>query len=205
MHAITQTKTLETVAQQITKGSTAMSFVITRSGARVDLLTPKPHQIHTADIAHSLANICRFNGHTSNHYSVAQHSLMVSAIVPPEDALAGLLHDATEAYVGDMVRPLKDLLPAFSEIEHGIWLAICGRFGLRPELPESVKAADLVLLATERRDLMASHPEPWPCLVGIRPLPEQIQPWAQHMARDRYHQRLEDLIEAHGLAKELGQ
>jgi len=109
-----------------------MTWILTRTGRRFDLLAPKADQVSTLDIAHALSQLCRFNGHTSRHYSVAQHSLLVASIVPAEHQLAALLHDATEAYVGDMTRPLKALLPDFSAIEHGIWLAICERLPARP-------------------------------------------------------------------------
>ncbi|HCF1831058.1 TPA: phosphohydrolase, partial [Pseudomonas aeruginosa] len=77
------------------------------------------------------------------------------------------LHDATEAYIGDMVRPLKELLPDFRQIEAVIWSAICERFDLDEQLPAEVKRADLIALATERRDLMPFHQDEWGCLEGI--------------------------------------
>lgn len=113
------------------------------------------------DIAHALGNLCRFTGHTEHFDSVAQHSVIVSELVPQADALAGLLHDATEAYVGDVSRPLKQLLPEYRLIEHGIWLAIAERFGVPATLPASVKEADNVSLLWERRDLLGKPIEPW--------------------------------------------
>ncbi|WP_313135631.1 phosphohydrolase [Stutzerimonas nitrititolerans] len=147
-----------------------MTWILTRTGRRFDLLAPCPSQIFVLDIAHALAHLCRFNGHTSRHYSVAQHSLVVASIVPAEHKLAALLHDATEAYVGDMVRPLKQLMPEYQQIEQRIWHAICERFDIAPELPECVKEADMLALATERAQLMPDHPAEWECLAGITPL-----------------------------------
>ena len=172
-----------------------MSWILTKTGRRFDLLMPMADQVSTLDIAHALANICRFNGHTKHHYSVAQHCLLVASIVPAEQQLAALLHDATEAYVGDMVRPLKALLPDYSAIEHGIWLAICERFNLEPELPTYVHAADMIALATERRDLMPEHGESWPCLEGVTPLPEPLPSLTSEQAFIQYHSKLLELLQ----------
>lgn len=171
-----------------------MSWILTRTGRRFDLLAPKADQVSTLDIAHALSQLCRFNGHTSRPYSVAQHSLLVASIVPAEHQLAALLHDATEAYVGDMTRPLKALLPDFSAIEHGIWLAICERFQLDPQLPECIHEADMVALATERRDLMPEHGESWPCLEGVTPAPWQLPEWTNTHACVQYHSKLLELL-----------
>lgn len=171
-----------------------MTWILTHTGQRFDLLAPTAAMIHPADLAHSLAHTCRFNGHTHEHYSVAQHCYMVSEMVPTEDALAALLHDATEAYVGDLVRPLKQLLPDFAEIEHEIWLAICERFALDEELPPAVHDMDNYMLAVERRDLMPAHPDEWECIAGIL-LPEwRIKPWTASEARIHYFNRLLQLM-----------
>jgi len=172
-----------------------MTWILTRTGRRFDLLMPMADQVSTLDIAHALGNICRFNGHTSRPYSVAQHSLLVSSIVPAEHQLAALLHDATEAYVGDMVRPLKALLPDYSAIENGIWLVICERFNLDPQLPACIHEADMIALATERRDLMPEHGESWPCLEGITPLAATLPAWTSEHARITYHNQLLELMQ----------
>lgn len=172
-----------------------MSWILTHTGKRFDLLAPRAELISTIDIAHALAQVCRFNGHTRHHYSVAQHSLLVASIVPADLQLTALLHDATEAYVGDLVRPLKALLPDYSEIEHGIWLAICDRFNLDPALPTSIHQADMIALATERRDLMPDHLEAWPCLAGVQPLPATLPRWTSEQACIQYHAKLLDLMQ----------
>lgn len=181
-----------------------MSWILTRGARKVDLIAPTASMIDPTDIAHSLSMQCRFNGHTRSFYSVAQHCVLVADLVPAEHQLAALLHDATEAYVGDMVRPLKEglrefyaayqLASLFDEVEQRIWLAICDRFDLDPALPDSVKHADLVALATEKRDLMPEHPEPWPCLDGIEPIPQFIDPWQPSTAAIHYHHRLLQLM-----------
>lgn len=94
-----------------------MPAISTKSGRRLYVQNPTIAQIDIEDIAHGLAHQCRFNGQTSNFYSVAQHSVIVASILPPELKLAGLLHDASGAYLGDIVQPLKELLPDYLEFE----------------------------------------------------------------------------------------
>ena len=171
-----------------------MTWILTHSGLRFDLANPRAAVVTPQDIAHALSNICRFNGHTFKHYSVAQHSVLLSSVVPPADALAGLLHDATEAYVGDVVRPLKQLLPEYQVIEARIWQAICERFDLPLVLPGSVKRADLHMLATERRDLMPLNGCTWPRLDGIAPMQIEITPWPPERAREAFLERLHELL-----------
>jgi 5'-deoxynucleotidase YfbR-like HD superfamily hydrolase len=131
-----------------------LPWIQTYSGKKFDLLNPTPESISIFDIAHALSNICRYTGHTKEFYSVAQHSVLASVNVPPKDALAGLLHDATEAYLTDISKPLKMLLPEYCKLEDKIYKIIAAKFGLPAELPASVKEADLRLLATEKRDLL---------------------------------------------------
>jgi hypothetical protein len=181
-----------------------MSWILTRSGRKFDLANPAADMVDPTDIAHSLSMQCRFNGHTRHYYSVAQHCYLVSDLVPAEYRLEALLHDATEAYVGDLVRPLKEGMREFYEcqnleslydqVERRVWIAICQRFDLDPILPDCVKHADLVALATEKRDLMPEHPEPWPCLSGIEPIPQFIDPWQPSQAAIHYHGRLLELL-----------
>ncbi|MCY1523152.1 hypothetical protein D9M68_580400 [compost metagenome] len=124
--------------------------------------------------------------------------------MPKEHQLVALLHDAPEAYIGDMVRPLKMGLrersstagveSLYHTVEHRIWLAICERFGVDPEIPACVKEADMIALATERRELLPNHPAAWECLAGVEPLPHGIELWTPEHARQVYHDRLMDLL-----------
>lgn len=181
-----------------------MTWIITRSGRKFDLANPTADMVDPNDIAHSLSMQCRFNGHTISFYSVAQHCCLVADLVPAEHQLAALLHDATEAYVGDMVRPLKEAMRdcaayhgtacMYDVTEQMVWEAICERFNLDPILPASVKHADLVALATEKRALMPHHPAPWPCLDGIEPAPRPIDTWHPSLASILYQNRLLQLL-----------
>ena len=128
-----------------------------RSGKYVDVLNLSAESVDPKDIAHGLAHLCRFGGHTAQYYSVAEHSLHVAAMLMrqfgDEDlALAGLLHDAAEAYLGDIVRPLKhtDTMNKYRDVEEIAETAIESRFSLQvPITDERIKAADSELLVWE--------------------------------------------------------
>ena len=119
-----------------------------------------------------MAHECRYAGHVKEFYSVAQHSVIVSRLCPPRDALWGLLHDGAEAYLGDVVKPLK-VTGAFVEyrkLEVRMQAAICSRFGLPPEEPDCVKRIDKAMVAIEARDLLAPLLPDWEdrtCLLDI--------------------------------------
>lgn len=151
----------ETYDNRIAGETRQGNWMQTYRGGRFWPLDPRPHEIHVEDVAASLSKICRYNGHCLEFYSVAEHSVYVSRVVPPEDALAGLLHDATEAYVGDVIRPLKSHLAGYAGIEHRVWLALAARFGLPERLPDSVKVADNAVLLAEMAQIMEDPPQPW--------------------------------------------
>jgi hypothetical protein len=115
----------------------------------------QPGDISIFDISHALSNICRFTGHCSDFYSVAQHSLIVSLNVSEENALWGLLHDASEAYLCDVSRPIKhDISFAkYREIERKLQAVIVGKYGLSVEQPDEVTRVDNALLIAEAQDL----------------------------------------------------
>lgn len=162
-------------------------YVSTYLGNRFYLTRPHIDDVAIEDIAHGLAYQCRFNGQTSAFYSVAQHSLMVMRLVPAEHRFAALLHDAAEAYLGDMVKPLKNLFPEFSVIEARVMAIIGAKFGLDlGHLDPCIKRADLIALATEKRDLMPHSTEAWSYLADIEPLPEAIDPLPPAAAKEAF-------------------
>lgn len=125
-----------------------------------------PGRINIQDIAHSLALQCRFNGHCKEFYSVAQHSVWVSNMVTdPELKIPALLHDASEAYLGDMIYPLKHsgMFDKFKECEKLVDLLIAQHFGFDVTLLHhpDIRHADAVMLATERDQFMSKPPRPW--------------------------------------------
>lgn len=161
------------------------------SGAYFDFSNPESYEPDIDDIAWALALQVRFTGHCAAFYSVAQHSVAVSRLVPEEYALQGLLHDAAEAFIGDMASPLKQYLPAYKELEGIIEDAVRPKLGIPQKLHPSIKEADLVMLATEQRDLMPNPGKKgWELLEGVEPLPERIIPkywsWAYKEFIDRH-------------------
>mgnify|MGYP001032698119 FL=1 len=164
-----------------------LPYVSTFLGNRFFLTRPHIDDVAIEDIAHGLAYQCRFNGQTSAFYSVAQHSLMVMSLVPQTLRFQALLHDAAEAYLGDMVKPLKPLFPEFSVIEARVMAIIGQRFTIDlTHLDPAIKHADMIALATEKRDLMPYSTETWSYLQGIRPLPESIEPMTPQTAKNAF-------------------
>jgi hypothetical protein len=134
------------------------TWIQTFTGRRFNYQDPRPEDIDIQDIAHALSYTTRFGGHLPVLYTVAEHSVRVSRITSPENALEALMHDAAEAYLGDVPTPLKRLLPDFQEIEVRVEKAIAEAFGLVYPWPEEVKRNDTVMLITEARDLHDNEP-----------------------------------------------
>lgn len=143
--------------------------ILTHSGISFNLMEPNPALVKIDDIAHALSNLCRFTGHTNRFYSVAEHSVRAALHVAPGFELEALLHDATEAYLGDVSSPLKALLHEYRLIEFRLDCCIRERFGLPPKQSPEVKQADLSMLASERSALMPTTDEHWSLLDGITP------------------------------------
>lgn len=169
-------------------------------------LDPRPEDVAIEDIAHALSHVCRFGGHSLAFYSVAQHCYLVSYLVPERLALYGLLHDAAEAYVGDVVQPLKVALrshgTSYDDIESRVALAIAAHFRL-PALSghdeDLVKRADQVALATERRDVLGPIPAEWEidAREDLAPDEEVLIPWSPASARRQFLDRFDQLTRRH--------
>jgi uncharacterized protein len=174
-------------------------YLQTVSGRWVNPFDPDPSQLDAGDIARALANQCRFGGHSRVFYSVAQHAVIVSELVEQrggdvEDVFAALMHDATEAYLGDMPHPLKHRSPlgaAFKLAEDHLERALRERFRIRADVPE-IKRADRALLATERRAFSAEDWH-WPELDGVEPLDVELTAWAPDEAAEAFARRYAEL------------
>lgn len=181
-----------------------MTWVQKRGGGRFDLLRPTIDSVNILDIANSLSRICRFSGDTIPFYTVAQHSVEVSLRVPREHALCGLLHDAAEAYTGDLTTPYKEALlsinpaalEAVKEIERRINVIIGVKYGVGlVHLPECVKTADFKMLATERRDFMRATTHVWSIdVLGFDPYAgARLDAWPLNEVEERFLNRFYEL------------
>ena len=155
----------------------------TYTGIQFYAYDPRPEEVCIEDIAHHLALQCRYNGACREFYSVAQHSVHVSRVVSPVNALWGLLHDAAEAYLGDLIRPVKLGMPQYREVEALVMEAVCARFGLCSPEPSDIKRADKLLLYTERRDLLLVQRQ-WS--ENIKPLVCKIVPLGPVQAEQEF-------------------
>ncbi|MNJ96676.1 hypothetical protein D3C87_144050 [compost metagenome] len=170
------------------------SWVITVSGNRFSILKPDPADVKIEDIACALARQARFNGHTRFFYSVGQHSCLGAQVAPTKDlALDMLFHDATEAYVGDLVSPVKALLPDFELIESRIHWAIAQKFNLEYPMPKVIKQIDRRLLATEVRDLITKDLKSWN-IGDDEPYDFPIIPWPPEVTEARFLEIARDLL-----------
>jgi hypothetical protein len=155
-------------------------------------LQPIEEDVYIEDIAHALSKLCRFGGHCEQFYSVAQHSVFVSNVCGSENALWGLLHDAAEAYIGDIITPIKQMLPEFKKIENGILSVIAKRYSLFYPMPAIIKHCDCRMLATEKRELMKPGLV-WEHLEGVEPYQFTIIPLSQSAAEVEFMERWEEL------------
>lgn len=157
-------------------------------------LDPREEDVDIEDVAHALSNMCRWNGHCQFFYSVAEHSIRVSELV---GTLQALLHDAPEAYLADVPRPVKPYLVGYYDFENELWRVIAKKFGVATVLSPSVKAADVALLHAERRDLLNPSLRPWESgqLGEYTPLEytRRINPMQPEIARRKFLSRFEEL------------
>lgn len=168
------------------------------SGSKLNPMRLRPEDVDVRDVAHALSHTCRYSGHCDWHYSVAQHSVLVSRFCDPEDALWGLLHDASEYILGDVPTPLKRtwLYRPYRVLEARVMRVVCDRFGLPHQEPRSVKRADRALLAAEVPVLMQPvHPEWFSWIQGIEPAGCEITEMSPRQARTLFLDRFNELSE----------
>ncbi len=174
---------------------------MTTSGNYFNFENPDPDSFTIDDIAYALSNICRYGGHCKPFYSVAQHSVYVSKIVQPVYALHGLLHDAQEAFVGDIPSPLKRMLPEYHVIEKRAEEVIAEKFNITwdKDNKKFVKHADLIALRTERELLLPKGTEGdawwWVIEQGIELSDEPIVPLYSDEAEESFMERFIELTE----------
>lgn len=168
-------------------------WIATYTGKRFYPFDPRPEDIDVNDIIHALSNQSRFAGHCTKFYSVAQHCVLVSLMCPDEDALWGLLHDASEAYLVDIPTPLKrdPIFKPYVDAENNLQNVICDVYDLPHEKPPSVKEVDRRMLVTEARDLTMSQGRGW--TFKHEPYDFHIESWTPEYSRVKYLSRLHEL------------
>lgn len=167
-------------------------WIETYTGRHFYFLNPEQDQIAIEDIAHSLAFTCRYTGHSNRFYSVAEHSILVSYLA--SDPLAGLLHDASEAYITDIASPIKPYLSNYKELEDMLMARIAKRFGFDYPLDEDIKDCDNTQLKTEAKHLLRSGGYPWAHLYPTK-RPHGITPncWSPEEAEKKFLERFEEV------------
>jgi hypothetical protein len=173
------------------------AWIQTYSGGTFHILDPQQDEILITDIGHSLAMQCRFTGHVRRFYSVAEHCVLGSRLVPSKDALWFLLHDASEAYIADINRPLKHFTgigPEYIPVEEAIMKAVCKKFRLAEEQPVSIKKFDNIMLFTEKEQLLS--PMDWDSKWGgseIEAADVKVKCWAPEVAEVEFLHRFYEL------------
>lgn len=178
-------------------------FIVTYSGEIIEPLNPNLDAINIEDIAHSLANQCRFTGHVRKFYSVAEHSVRVAKWIlftEKEELnfgnwtpMQGLLHDASEAYLADIARPVKqqpEIGVFYKAAEERLEKTIAEKFGYDFPYAPIVKRADQVLLRSEQRDLMPDRLR----FPGEEYLDYTIYPWSPELAEAHFLTLYEELV-----------
>jgi hypothetical protein len=170
----------------------AVDWVGTFTGRRFWPSAPKVDDITIIDIAHHLSNICRYNGSTIAHYSVAQHSCILCDYVQkarsgtPLDCLQILMHDAPEAWIGDMARPIKQHAPDYRKMDHDVTVVVrswMGWDGL--PIPDWQDELDTRIIADERAQVVFDQENDW-LMDGVEPLDVDIEPWTARLSEQQF-------------------
>lgn len=159
-------------------------WIQTYTGIAFWPLDAREEEIDILDIAHSLSMQCRFGGHCEEFYSVAEHCCHIYDLVSDKHKLWGLLHDASEAYLVDLPRPVKRSIPDYKEIENNLMKVICSKFELSEEMPAEVHEADMRILYDEAAQNMKTPPQPWDD--RIEPFGIKLQFWSPQRAKEEF-------------------
>lgn len=172
-------------------------WIQTYTGRQFWPLDPNVEDVDIVDIAHSLSMTCRYGGHVHQFYSVAEHCVLMSKAVAPEYATQAFMHDAGEAYLVDVPRPIKGNIPGFRDMENLILAVIFHKYDVLPWsmeelLAPAVKDADTRILLTERKVLLPNTRYPWE-IEHLTPLPVTVTGWPPVIAKRRYLERATEL------------
>jgi hypothetical protein len=168
-------------------------WIATFSGRKVPIVGAVADDVEITDVAHSLSLQCRYNGAVREFYSVAEHCWLMSHAVSPENALWALLHDATEAYIGDLVRPVKRLLPDFVDIEDALMATIADKYGIALTMPAEVRDADNRICRDEM-DALLANPDGYARSIDAHPyLGVEVQSFEPKAAEALYLARFNEL------------
>lgn len=168
-------------------------WIETFTGKQFWPLDPRPEDLCIDDIAHALSNTCRFNGHVRQFYSVAEHSVFVALCTPLKHRVAALMHDASEAYLCDLPRPVKRCVTGYAEAEDRLMGVIASKFGFTLPLPEIVKVNDNRILMDEREQFMPVSDRDWD--FEAEPLGVTLRGWLPFDAEAAFLQVFYDLAE----------
>lgn len=170
------------------------------SGATFNYNKPEESNVTLNDIAYALSNVCRFSGHLPRFYSVAQHLVNASYIVPAEHSFTALMHDTAEAFTNDLPTPLKWALPIFKELEVKIEGAMSQKFGFQYPYPPEVKEADTIMLMLEKYYVKECD-QYWPTYSDEYPRSKveqylnkvDLTSWRPSIARNKFLTRYQEL------------
>lgn len=177
-------------------------YMRTYTGKKFYPLDPRAEEMNIVDIAHGLAYQCRFNGQTDGFFSVAEHSVHCSHIGPEDEAMERLMHDAAEAYIGDLVRPVKyapELREIWNRIDHAVEVQVARKFGLVYPWPASVKVADEMTVNQELRVVMhGDEPDSEVTFGSFGHAASKIECWAPDVAYAHFMHRYIELESGRG-------
>jgi len=167
-------------------------WVYTYTGKKFHFLQPQQDEICIEDIAHSLSLQCRFNGHTNQFYSVAQHCVLMSQWASAFPRWM-LFHDAAEAYIGDIPTPIKQNFPEIYRLERNILTAIAYKFNLKSLIPyDAIREADARILETEKKEVLTCSMN-FESDIKVKPFPRLISPMKAETAEQLFLLRATEL------------
>ncbi len=155
-------------------------------------MSPRADEVFIEDIAHALSILCRYGGHCKRFYSVAEHSILLSRHASSPNKLWALLHDAGEAYIVDVPRPLKRFLTGYREAEDKIMQVICERFSLSTAMPSEIISLDTAILLDERMQNMATAPKRWS--TDATPIGVKLEFWIPEQAERLFLEQFHALV-----------